>query len=222
MLQRKGIVVAGICVVVAIQMAAAVAAGAFSATPAARTMIGRMRTAARKLIAVRAKRGGDLVYCLPVPAGWTYAPEFGCSARARVTEEYELSHGRIERIIGQVTAAHRPTLTYVVDRSGWYRLAAGSARWTRTSSGFAAALLVDYPLPGERVSISKQTEKLVVLHAVSKPDGYEVSDYVNPKTLFDYRDVEVMHVKGKVYRVFDRSRPLHKQSPRPATTPACP
>jgi hypothetical protein len=52
-----------------------------------------------------------------------------------------------------------------------------------------------------------------LLHAVSKPDGYEVSDYVNPKALFDYRDVEVTHVKGKVYRVFDRSRPLHRQSP---------
>lgn len=87
-----------------------------------------MPAAARTLTAVRVRRAGAVVYCPSVPEGWTYAPEPGCSLRATVTEDYDLSRGRIRRVIGRVTATERPVLTYVVDASGWYRAAAGSTR----------------------------------------------------------------------------------------------
>jgi hypothetical protein len=202
-------------------MVLAVAAGAFSATPAGRKVISRMRAAARALVAIQVDHTGDLVYCPGVPEGWTYAPETGCWARADVTETYDLSRGHIERIVGHVSAGHLPTLTYVADSSGWYQATAGSGCWTETLFGFVAASLVDYPLPAEHVSVLTDTRKRIVLEAVSRPDAYTEFDYVDPKTMFMYRDVEITRVRGTIYRVFDRAKALRTRSPRPATSPLC-
>jgi hypothetical protein len=207
--------------IIVTQLVVAAVAQSFTATHGAARVIAKMRAEARTLTAIRARRTGALVYCPSVPEGWTYAPHAGCRVRAQVSEEYDLSHGHVERIIGQVTAPAKPRLTYVVDSSGWYRSAAGSSCWTLELRDFFAALLIDYPLPHERVSILSRTPTRIVIQAVSRPDGYQELNYINPRTFFDYRDVEISNFQHGTFRVYDRSVPLSAQTPRPLTTPTC-
>ena len=218
MLRRRSLLVYA---VIALALLSAAVARAFTATQSASRVISRMRVEARRLTAVRTERSGALVYCRSVPDGWTFAPQAGCRVRARVTEEYDLSGGRIKRVIGHVTASGRPEFTYVNDSSGWYRSVAGTRCWTRELRGFTAPALVDYPLPGELVSLLTRTRTRIVLRAVARSEGYEQLDYVNPTTFFDYRDVEITHRGRKAYRVYDASTPLPTRTRRPSTTPAC-
>ena len=200
---------------------AAAAADAFTATPATGDVIGKMRAEARTLAAVRVRRTGAVVYCPHGPEGWTYAPEAGCSLRATVSEEDDLSRGRVTRIIGRVTAPGRPALTYVVDASGWYRSAGGSRCWTLELTGFTAAPLIDYPLPAEHVVVLSKTRRRIVLRADSRPDAYEELDFVNPVTFFSYRSIEITRARGKSYRINDTATPLKAGTARPLTAPAC-
>jgi hypothetical protein len=103
-----------VCAVVAARLVLPVAAEAFTATRAARNVISQMRVAARKLVALQVERSGDLVYCPQVPEGWTSAPRPGCRARAHVPRRTTCRTVTSERILGHVTAAHLPELTYVV------------------------------------------------------------------------------------------------------------
>jgi hypothetical protein len=218
MLRRRSWLVVAIIVM---QFVAAAIAHSFTATHSAARVIAKMRAEARTLTAIRARRTGAVVYCPSVPEGWTYAPQAGCRVHAQVSEEYDLSNGHIERIIGQVTAPAKPTLRYVVDSSGWYRSAAGSRCWTLELRGFFAALLIDYALPNERVSILSRTPTRIVIQAVSRPDAYTELNYVNPTTFFDYRDVDISNSEHRTFRVYDRNVPLSAQTPRPSTTPMC-
>jgi hypothetical protein len=204
-----------------VELCASAPAGAFTATPAAMRVIEGMRAEARTLSAIRVARSGALVYCPSAPEGWTYAPAAGCRTPARVTEEYDLSRGDVERIIGHVTATHRRMFTYVVDSSGWYRSTAGSGCWTLELRGFTIAPWVDYPLPRTRVSVRQRSSRRIVLQAVTPRLAYAELDYVNPKTFFDYRDIETTRSQHRSYRVYDRSTRLGAQTVRPPTTPAC-
>jgi len=60
-----------------------------------------------------------------------------------------------------------------------------------------------------------------VIKAASPRLAYTELDYVNPRTFFDYRDVEISHSGHNTYRVYDRSAPLRAQTVRPSTTPTC-
>jgi hypothetical protein len=207
--------------VVVAQLVAAAVAQSFAATRSAASVIGRMRAEARTLKAVRTQRTGALVYCPSVPEGWAYAPQAGCRLRARVSEEDDLSNGHVVRLVGHVTARGKPSLTYVVGPSGWYQSASGSGCWTLELRVFVAGLLVDYPLPDQRVSILNRTPARIVIEAISRPDAYKLLDYVNPRTFFDYRDVEIGYSGHRAFRVYDRNTPLRTQTPRPSTTPIC-
>jgi hypothetical protein len=210
-----------LCAVVLAQLSAATAAWSFTATPAAHSVIAKVRTEARHLVTVRTERTGALVYCSSAPEGWTYALQPGCRTPARVTEVDDVHGGHVERIIGRVTAAHRPTFNYVVDSSGWYRSTAGSGCWTLELGVFVAAPLIGYPLPGTHVSIRSSTSRRIVIEAVSHRSAYTVLDYINPRTFFDYRDVEITYANHKAYRVYDRSMALHERTRRPSTKPTC-
>lgn len=209
------------CSAVLVQLLVATAAWAFTATPAANRVIDAERADARQLPAVRVARTGAIVYCTSVPEGWTYAPQPGCHTPAHVTEKDDMYRGRIERIIGHVTAAHRPSLTYVVDSSGWYRSTAASGCWTLELQLFRRAPLIGYPLPATRVSILSSTDRRIIIEAVSHRFAYKELDYVNPKTSFDYRDIEITYANKKAYRVYDSSVRLRTRIPRPSTTPQC-
>jgi hypothetical protein len=209
------------CSAVLVQLLVATAAWAFTATPAANRVIAAERADARQLPAVRVERTGAIVYCTALPEGWTYAPQPGCHTPARVIETDDLYRGRVERMIGHVTAAHRPALTYVVDSSGWYRSTAGSGCWALELRTFRRAPLIGYPLPATHVSILSSTSRRTVIEAISRRFAYKELDYVNPKTFFDYRDVEITDANKKAYRVYDNSIPLRARIPRPSTTPRC-
>lgn len=81
--------------------ATATTAAAFSGTPAALKLVRELRVAYRSVQAIDNVRSGDVFYCLSVPEGWDYVPHRGCRARARVAEEYDLSHGRIVRVMAR-------------------------------------------------------------------------------------------------------------------------
>lgn len=207
--------------ILGITLTSAAAARAFTATPAATSVIRQMRSAATQWTAVYVRRSGALVYCPAVPEGWTYAPQSGCRIPATVTEEYDLADGHIERVIGHVVASRKARFEYVVDSSGWYRTTVGSGCWTLKLRGFVAPLLVDYPLPNEQVAIASRTSTRILLTAFSRRDAYEEVSAVNPKTFFDYRDIEISYAGQNAYLVSDKSRRLHAQAPRPSTTPTC-
>jgi hypothetical protein len=89
----------------------------------------RPRLARCALSACVARRAGVL---RNGTGGWTYAPMPGCHVPAKVTEEYDLSGGRVERIIGQVTAPHHASLSHVVDSTAGIGLRQGvdAGRWS--------------------------------------------------------------------------------------------
>src|SRR5262249_16957326 len=102
------------------------------------------------------------------------------------------------------------------------RSTVGSGCWTLELRGFVRAPLVDYPFPNEQVSIVSRTPTRILLKAFSSRVAYEELSDVNPRTFFDYRDVEITYGRHRAHRVFDESRPLRAQTPRPSTAPMCP
>lgn len=137
-----------------------------------------------------------------------------------MAEEYDLSHGRVVRIVGKVTAHGLPTLRYVRSSSGSYLTAAGLRCWQRLGLPFVEALLVDYPLPGERLTITAHTNGTIVLQAVSSQDAYRELDYIDPRTDFVYRSAEITSARHRQYTVIDHLAVLRRAAPSIAT-PTC-
>jgi hypothetical protein len=194
--------------------------GSFTGTPAALKLVRAMRAAIRDVPAVRQVRTGAVVYCPSVPQGWTYAPQPGCPTRARVSEEYDLSHGKVTRILGDVTAPLLPTLRYVDSPLGWYQTAAGLSCWDLKLSGFTVGPFVDFPLRAEHLTIIARTKRKIVLQGIATQSAYRELDYINPSTDFAYRVDEITSANHKSYRVTDHLTKLTRPTP-PVSTPTC-
>jgi hypothetical protein len=209
-----------VLVVCLIGLVAAPASGAFTGTPDALRLVRQMRAAYRKVRAVHDALTGDVVYCPSVPEGWTYAPQTGCTVRARVSEEDDLVKGRVIRVFGSVRSRSRPTLRYVASAQGWFQAAVGAACWTSFGLPFVAGFFVSYPFPGERLAISRKSKREIVLAATTSRFGYRELDYVNLRTHLQSRNVLFTHTRHKTYRVGIAISSLPQPSAAVAT-PAC-
>jgi hypothetical protein len=195
------------------------AAGSFTGTPAALKLVRQERAAYKAIRAVRDVRTGAVVYCLSAPDGWTYAPEAHCTTPAHDVEEYDLSKGKVVRVVGEVRARGLPTLRYVESKRGWYLTAGGANCWSRSSIPFLIKPLVEFPFPKERLTITKRTRSTIVLDGFSAPSSYREIDYIAPRTLFNYRTVEITYTKHKTYRVVDHLAVLRKPTGAISTPP---
>jgi hypothetical protein len=212
--------IGGVLGVGASALALAAATAAFTGTPAALKLVHRMRAAYQKLPAVENVRTGQVFYCPAASEGWGYAPRRHCNVRARVHEEYDLSNGRIVRVIGQVRAHGLPTLRYVDSKRGWYRIAAGQSCWQRANLPFVNPLLVDFPFAGERLAVTQRTRTRTILQGVSARGGYREIDYIANKTFFEYRSVEITRVPHAVHRLIDHLR-VQSRPTGAIPTPTC-
>jgi hypothetical protein len=197
------------------------AANAFTGTPAALQLVDAMRQAYDRVQAVDNVRTGDVFYCPAVTEGWDYVPHRNCHARARVVEEYDLSHGHIVRVVGKVTSRGLPTLRYVNSKRGWYRIAEGQACWRLLQLAFVNPLLVDFLFPNERLTIADRTRTTVVLEGYSAPAGYREIDYVTRRTQLEFRSDELTHVGHHSYRLIDHLREARRSSVTSAPAPVC-
>lgn len=136
-------------------LAVTAVANAFTGTPAALGLVHAMRRVYNRVHVVDNVRTGDVFYCPSVTEGWDYVPHRNCHARARVVEEYDLSHGHVVRVVGRVTSRGLPTVRYVNSTRGWYRIAAGQACWQLAQFPFANPLFVDFAFPNERLTIAE-------------------------------------------------------------------
>jgi hypothetical protein len=195
------------------------AGAGFSGTRAAVKLVREMRAAYENIGAVRYGLTGDVVYCPSVSEGWTFAPQPGCGAPARVSEVDDLTNGRVVGAVGRVSAPLRPTLRYVFSAHGWFQADAGATCWRSFGLPFVAAQFVSYPFPGQRLSIVRQTRSEIVIQALTSKFGYRELDYVDPKTDFEYREVLFSRTARKTYKVvYQLARAAPITLP---TTPAC-
>ncbi len=203
-----------------VQLAVTSASDAFTGAPAALNLVREMRAASGKVRAFHDSFGGAVVYCPSIAEGWTYAPQPGCTVRARVSEEDDLVRGRVVRIVGAVRATSRPTLRYVASAQGWFRAAAGAACWTSFGLPFVAPPFVSYPFPGERLAITHKSKREIVLQATVVQSGYRELDYVDPRTHLQSRETQFNLSNHKTYRVDIGISSLERPS-TPAATPTC-
>jgi hypothetical protein len=195
-------------------------AAAFTGTPAALKLVRQERAAYTSFRAVRNVRTGAVVYCPFVPEGWAYGPAPHCQTPARVVEEYDLSHGRVVRVVGEVTARGLPTLRYVLSKRGWYLTAAGLDCWASSDLAFVNPVLVEFPYPKEHLTITKRTQSTIVLEGFSARGSYREIDYIARKSLLNYRTIEISSFRHKTYRLVDHLSVLHKPSGA-IKTPVC-
>lgn len=196
-------------------------AEAFSGTHAALSLVHRLRARAARFPAVRLVPTGYIVYCAQIPLGWIDAPVAGCSEHARVTEELDLSRGRVVREVSKVTAPSQSSIRSVASSRGWFQLDQGLDCWFPFSLPFVNVLLVDYPFPDERIRIVAATDRVIVIGGVARRYGYRELDYVNPRTDLVYRVDQFATIGRKTYRETDRLSYLFRQTRAPATTPLC-
>jgi hypothetical protein len=196
-------------------------AEAFTGTPAALRLVHRIEAQTARFAAVRDTPTGWVVYCPEVPLGWIDAPIFGCREHARVTEEIDLSHGRVVRFVGEVKARSQASIRSVGSSRGWFQRDQGLDCWLQFPMPFVKQDLFGFPFPGERVRIVSQSPTVVVIGAVAARFRYHELDYVNPATDLVYR-VDAFNSFGrKIYRETDHLTYLTRQSRTPATTPVC-
>jgi hypothetical protein len=196
-------------------------AEAFTGTPAALTLVHRIEAQTARFQAARDTPTGWVAYCPEVPLGWINAPISGCREHARVTEEIDLSHGRVVRYVGEVRARSEATIQSVGSPRGWFQLDQGLYCWLQFPMPFVKQTLVGYPFPGERVRIISQSSTQVVIGAVAPRFQYHELDYVNPATDLIYRVDEFNSFGHKSYRETDHLTYLSHRSRTPATTPIC-
>jgi hypothetical protein len=199
----------------------AAGAEAFTGTPAALRLVQRLRARTARLPAVRMVPTGYIVYCPDIPLGWIDAPVVGCREHARVTEELDLSRGRVVRVVSEVTARSQSSIRSVASSGGWFQLDQGLDCWLQFSLPFVKAPLVDYPVPDERIRIVAATDAVIVIGAVARRFGFRELDYVNPETDLIYRVDQFATIAHKTYRETDRLTYPARQTSAPATTPVC-
>jgi hypothetical protein len=219
---RKVAAVLGVVACVAgIALVWGAAAEAFTGTPAALRLVQRLRAQTARFTAASLVPTGYIVYCPQIPLGWIDVPLAGCREHARVTEEFDLSRGRVVRVLAKVSARSQASIRSVASTRGWFQLDQGLDCWLPFSLPFVKALLVDYPFPGERIRIVAATSKVIVIAGYARRSGYHELDYVNPETDLIYRVDQFSTLGHKTYRETDRLRYSSRHSRAPATTPIC-
>ena len=196
-------------------------AEAFTGTPAALTLVHRIEAQTARFPAVRDTPTGWVVYCPEIPLGWIDAPISGCREHARVTEEIDLSHGRVVRYVGEIRARSQGSIQSVGSPHGWFQLDQGLDCWFQFQMPFVRQSLVGYPFPGERVRIVSRSATQVVIRAGAPRFQYHELDYVNPVTDLIYRVDEFNSFGHKSYRETDHLTYLSHRARVPVTTPIC-
>lgn len=193
---------------------------AFTGTHAATAVVREMRSAYARTPAVHTVLSGDVVYCLAVPAEWTFAPVQGCAQAATVTENDNLRRGRIAVGAGTVVVNSRAKVRYVISPAGFYAHAAGTACWRLRISQLLSPRFVSYPFPRERLTVLAHKKHEIVLQATAA--GYRELDYVDPRTFLERRQVDETITRQKTYEAVYTIRNLAAPVSPPSTTPACP
>jgi hypothetical protein len=196
-------------------------AQAVSGTPAAIRLAHRLQAQTAVFPAVRIVPTGYIVYCPEIPLGWIDVPVSGCREHARVTEEIDLSHGRVVGFVGEVRARSQSSIRSVASSRGWFQLDEGLDCWLQFPMPFVRQSLVGFPFPGERIRIVTEKRSVVVIEARAPRFRYRELDYVNPATDLVYRVDEFNSFARKTYRETDWFTYLRHQSVRPSTTPQC-
>ena len=219
---RKAAALLGVATCVAgIGLAWGARAEAFTATPAALTLVRRLEAQITRCPAVRIVPTGYVVYCPEIPLGWINVPVPGCREHARVAEEIDLSHGQVVRLVAEVETRSQGSIRSVASPRGWFQLDQGLDCWLQFPGPFVKASLVGFPLPGERVRVVSQTRTVVVIGAVAPRFRYRELDYVNPATDLIYRVDQFNSFGHRTYRETDHLTYLLRQPRPPATTPVC-
>lgn len=194
---------------------------ALTGTSSALRLARRLEVAIREVPAVRVAPGGYVVYCPATPLGWINVPIFGCREHAHVSEELDLSDGRLIRSVGEVRARSQPTIRSVGSSRGWFQHDDGLDCWLQSQLPFINQSLVGYPYPGERIRIVSDTVSTIVIGATAPRFHYRELDYINKATDLIYRVDEFNSLEDHRYRETDHLTYLTRQSPRPSTTPIC-
>ena len=206
---------------IAIGLVCGAGAEAFTGTRAALRLVQRLRAQTARFPAVRLVPTGYVVYCPEIPSGWIDVPLAGCREHARVTEELDLSRGRVVRVVSEVTARSESSIRSVASSSGWFQLDQGLDCWLPFSLPFVKVPLVDYPFPDERIRIVAASDTVIVIDGVARRSGYRELDYVNPETDLIYRVDQFATIAHKTYRETDRLTYPARRTRAPATTPVC-
>jgi hypothetical protein len=194
---------------------------AFTGTPAALRLARRLVVAIREVPAVGVVPSGYVAYCPAVPLGWINVPVLGCREHAHVSEELDLSGGRLIRSVGEVRARSQPTIRSVGSSRGWFQHDDGLDCWLQSQLPFISQSLVGYPYPGERIRIVSDTVNTIVIGATAPRFHYRELDYINRATNLIYRVDEFNSLGSHRYRETDHLTYLTRQSRRPSTTPIC-
>jgi hypothetical protein len=219
---RKVATVLGVATCVAgIGLVWGAGAEAFTGTPAALTLVRRLEARATHFRAVRIVPTGYIVYCPEIPLGWIDVPVSGCREHARVTEEIDLYRGRVVRFVGEVRARSQGSIRSVASSRGWFQLDQGLDCWFQFPMPFVKQQLVEFPFPGERVTIVSESPTVVVIGAVAPRFRYRELDYVNPATELIYRVDEFNSFGNRTYRETDHLTYLARPTRTAVTTPIC-
>jgi hypothetical protein len=196
-------------------------ADAFTGSPAALRLVNRVRAQTARFPAVRLAATGSVVYCQQVPQGWLEVPVAGCREPAKVTESFDLAGGRVVRVVTDVTAQSQSSIRSVAGSAGWFQLDEGLDCWFSFPLRFVKPLFVDYPFPGEQLSIAAATATVIVISAVAPRYGYRELDYVNPVSDLIYRADEFNSFGHRTFHEIDRLTYLFRRPRITRTTPVC-
>src|SRR5207244_933499 len=141
-----------------------------------------------------------------------------CTSRATVTQVTQLSSGRQELLVGQVTAAGKPPLTFVARRSGRYVLDPNRGCWRNNQPGLdrGAPFVFDR---NERLTIVGRRGGYTTLKGTIPHDFVE-TDRINTRT-HELRSLEMAFISRPRDKMTLRFRTVGAGPAAPDVTPAC-